>query len=98
MNFSQHILKKLDGRDNLILMCNAHDFVEGSRRVDFSVPEYKVQISEYDGTSLYGESEVMCNVYFYSTCGLKKREYLCVCDWFLPDLFTIVTGYHLSFD
>ena len=90
---SDHILSLLGGKDNLELMCAAHNFHQTRDELSFAMGKYKITVRSrasdvfdkmYDLVVLNTETGVT-----------RGKNY--VCDWWIPDLFTIETGYHLSF-
>lgn len=90
---SDHILSLLGGRDNLTLMCEAHDFEQTSKDLRFTVEPYRIVIQP----SFSDLFDRVYDIHFINlnTNGTYKRSF--VCDWWIPDLFTSVTGYSLSF-
>lgn len=97
INPSDHILSLLGGKDNLVLMCNAYDFHQTPRELRFTIDR---KGTPYRITLKASQSNLFDKMYDVSFTNLNTntadtRNF--VCDWWVPDLFTTKTGYHLSF-
>lgn len=94
---SDHILSLLGGKDNLVLMCGAYDFHQTPEELRFTIDRkgtpYRITLKAARSNLL----DKMYDVDFLNLNTSIKDTRSFVCDWWVPDLFTALTGYHLSF-
>ena len=94
---SDHILSLLGGKDNLVLMCSAYDFQQTPRELRFTIDR---KGTPYRITLKAAQSYLFDKMYDVGFVNLETNvadTRTFVCDWWVPDLFEVLTGYHLSF-
>lgn len=83
----------MGGKDNLVMMCEAFDFEQTPKGLNFTVKPYQVTIKHAE-SFIYGK---MYDIYFTDINTKSDYKYHYVCDWYIPDIFSRFTGYSLSF-